>query len=195
MIRAAQFFPSPFPVRKDIAGQYSVILPPINTVAVYVDLKAVSPDYAETPEKNKLKSLIKFCSFGLWVFTVFIWNKLLEIVIQFLVAKYPNLCFYINLLHWMKWLKWLCTVERKTTRTVKISKLCSCRCFDELSTLSTWICNPSFVYHLLKKEKVKSTNTRNDVKYMTKKSREKTFGKTFGNIFYWYWASNNAEKY
>lgn len=51
MVRSSNSFPTPFVVREDITGQYNMVLLPHNTFAVYVDIKAVSVDYAETHGK------------------------------------------------------------------------------------------------------------------------------------------------
>lgn len=44
-------FYTPFAVRKDISGQYNVLLPSHNTFVVYFDLKADFADFAETHDK------------------------------------------------------------------------------------------------------------------------------------------------
>lgn len=55
MNSAVYSFLTPFPVCREIAGQYNLILLPNKTVVTYVDLKAVSSDYVETPDKTKFK--------------------------------------------------------------------------------------------------------------------------------------------
>jgi len=47
-IKSIAKFHMPFPVRKDIVAQHNLILPPDDTKLIYVDLKGVSADYAET---------------------------------------------------------------------------------------------------------------------------------------------------